>query len=203
MIYFEHRKNKISELSSVQTANGVEIDLRSSVLSPGKIHLSHDPWVEGDDFEEWLEKFRDLGIQGTIILNTKEDSLEQTAVEKLKKYGLQKYIFLDTAFPTFIKWRLAGNASSFFLRISKYEDLASVKKFVGEVEWLWCDCFQREPLNDEILEEAARSFKLCLVSPELQGGSEDDFSRFRTQLQYFSAICTKKPYKWEEILKNA
>lgn len=200
MIFFEHRRNKISDLDHVHLENGVEIDLRSKVDEPGVIHLSHDPWLKGDDFEQWLLKYKDRGIKGTIILNTKEDALEERAIEIINKVGIEKYIFLDTTFPTFIRWSNRGRAENFFLRLSKYEDLTNILKFQGRVSWLWCDCFDHEIVDENVLREASLYFKLCMVSPELQGGDEATFSHFLPYSKYFDAICTKNSKKWREII---
>lgn len=202
MIFVEHRKNKISELNAVDINNGIEIDLRSVFDTAGKIHLAHDSWTVGDDFDSWLKAYSDLGIKGPLILNTKEDLLEERALELLKKYGVDNFLFLDTAMPTFIKWWKRGTGGRFFLRVSKHEDISSAIKFKGSVQWLWCDCFDRDPLPDSVLVEASSNFKLCLVSPELQGGSEDDFSKFLPSVNRFSAICTKKPQVWKEMIRG-
>jgi len=200
VIYIEHRKNSISELANVNSKNGVEIDLRSNVNSPGQIHLSHDPWQLGDDFESWLQHYTAQNIHGLIILNTKEDSLEQRAVDLLNKYKLDNFIFLDTTFPTFTKWSKKGIADKFFLRVSKFEDLESVEKFSNSVRWLWIDCFDVEPISEEVILKAKKKFKLCMVSPELQGGDISDFPRFLNIAKHFDAICTKKYQEWRGLL---
>jgi hypothetical protein len=45
-------------------------------------------------------------------------------------------------------------------------------------------------------------FKICLVSPELQGGGKGDFSRFRDLASLSDAICTKDPLAWKAILSQ-
>ena len=51
-------------------------DVHTSGIQVHNLHLSHDPWVKGEDFESWLRVFRDKGQSGVLILNTKEDGLE-------------------------------------------------------------------------------------------------------------------------------
>lgn len=199
MIYIEHRKNAIGDLKNVDPKHGVEIDLRSDVSQSGKIHLAHDPWVKGHDFDSWLGEYARLKISGPLILNTKEDALEIQTLALLEKHKISNYIFLDTTVPTFVKWLGKGQAESFFLRLSRYEDLNSCLQFKDQVKWLWVDCFHIEAMDDEILKKAKEHFKLCMVSPELQGGTEDDFQKFLSQAKYFEAICTKKPKKWKEL----
>ena len=57
-IFLRHRVNSIKDISALEKNWGVEIDLRSTVSSPGALHLSHDPWAQGDDFEAWLKEFK-------------------------------------------------------------------------------------------------------------------------------------------------
>jgi hypothetical protein len=107
-IFIRHRVNAIADLSRVDPAWGVEIDLRSDVAAPGNIHLSHDPWKRGDDFGPWLDEFKKRGITGPIILNTKEDGLEETLIGAMKQAGIESFFFLDTALPTLVRWTI-GN----------------------------------------------------------------------------------------------
>lgn len=202
MIYIEHRKNLISELENVSKEHGVEIDLRSDVSLPGKIHLAHDPWVKGDDFEDWLTAFSEQKIMGTIILNTKEDSLEAKIKEILEKRGIDNYLFLDTTTPTFVKWAEKGFGSKFYLRLSKYEKLDSIIEFKSQVKWLWVDCFDLVSLDTSFIKEAKKYFKLCMVSPELHGGDDSVVSEFLDYSWYFDAVCTKKPHFWKVLRRE-
>ena len=72
MKYVNHRVNKISELELLDNRYGCEIDIRSNVKIPQSLHLSHDPWVAGDSFEEWIELYKKKNMTGPLILNTKE-----------------------------------------------------------------------------------------------------------------------------------
>jgi hypothetical protein len=198
MIFIEHRKNKISDLAQVNLANGVEIDLRSNVSMPGKLHLAHDPWALGDSFEEWLSEYIRLGIKGTIYLNTKEDGLENRAREILASLDFDRFLFLDTSFPTLDRNVQDGLGSQFFVRLSFYEDLENSIKFKGKVNWMWVDCFGKNPLSVELVKKARTHFKLCMVSPELQGGSVGDFERFLPLLPHVDAICTKLWLEWKQ-----
>ena len=56
------------------------------------------------------------------------------------------------------------------LRFSEYEGLDTIKSMIGKVDWIWIDCFSQLPISQmefDFFKE--NNFKICLVSPELQG----------------------------------
>ena len=71
-------------------------------------------------------------------------------------------------------------------------------KFAGKVDWVWVDCFNYLPLNQYNFTVIKRHFKLCVVSPELQGYSTTRINEFREQLNglQIDAVCTKFPRLW-------
>jgi len=197
MIYIEHRKNQKELLAKVPSQHGVEMDLRSLITEPGSLLVTHDAFSQGDDFRAWAQEFKRAGLQGPLVLNTKEDQLEETIFSVLAQEGLEQYLFLDTAFPTFIKYWQRGLGHRFMLRMSKYETFSNLEMFKGSVQWVWVDCFHGEALDISLVERAARDFKLCLVSPELQGHSlESKVKEFLPLAPLMSAICTKNPNFW-------
>lgn len=81
------------------------------------------------------------------------------------------------------------------IRFSEFEGLGTVLAMKGKVKWVWVDCFTKLPLDKEIYVVLKRAgFKLCLVSPELQGRPED-IESYKHYLDENSilldAICTK------------
>src|SRR5262245_1101996 len=98
-----HRVNAIESLRALDPSFGAEIDLRSCVQEPGRIHLSHDPWALGDDWGSWLQVFAERKIHGTLIVNTKEDGLEESVMADLARLGVTNFFFLDTAVPTLVR----------------------------------------------------------------------------------------------------
>lgn len=193
MIFIKHRCNRAVDLASVDPRWGVEIDLRSDVSKPGAIHLSHDPWILGEGFETWLDAFKARGVQGPVILNTKEDGLETRARELMSQRGLESYFFLDTAQPTLVRWTRREGERRFAVRVSAYEPAEGVGEFRGYAEWAWIDCFDGVPLAPE---KVPAGFKACLVSPELQGKPFDEIVRFGALVPKATAICTKDPARW-------
>ncbi|MCX6102837.1 MAG: hypothetical protein NT000_06195 [Proteobacteria bacterium] len=196
-LFIKHRVNAIGDLALVNRSWGVEIDLRSHVGQAGMIHLAHDPWTLGDNFEAWLKEFKRLEITGPIWLNTKEDGLENKIEELLVKFNLNDYIFLDTVLPTLVKKTQFEDKNRFAIRLSAYEPAAFVNCFRGKAEWVWVDCFQAKPISEKIVKELKSDFKICLVSPELHGKSlEDNISKFLPLYELADAICSKEPQVW-------
>lgn len=196
MIYIQHRVNSIHSLEQMQNLEfGCEIDLRSDVSKKGHIHLAHDPWSRGENFFEWLDVLKKKQFRGPLILNTKEDGLEQTALEALQKRGISNFFFLDTTLPTLVKWTDKG-IKNFAIRLSRHEPLELAKAFLGRAEWLWVDCFQGQFIQPVNL----TGFKICLVSPELQSAPLELDDNGKAWLKMADAVCTKKPEFWESLL---
>ncbi len=195
--FIKHRCNAIQDLDGVNDLQwGVEIDLRANSERNGCLYLAHDAWSPGENFEIWVKEFKQKNIQGPIILNTKEDGLEQRILDILQAYEVKNYFFLDTAMPTLIKWTLKNNHSKFALRVSSYEPIIPTD-FDNKVEWIWVDCFNGISLSKNmILPFKERNFKICLVSPELQGCSIETIKDFKELVTIADAVCTKNPQEW-------
>ena len=199
----KHRVNTIDELKSIQDLSlGCEIDVRSDINKNKALYLSHDPWVKGDDFLGWIKEFSEKKMTGPLVLNTKEDGLEEELIEQLDQHNIKNYFFLDTIIPTLVRLSLKEGLRHFGVRLSKYESLETILNFKGAVEWIWLDCFEAIPLGyiEDIREKMGA--KLCLVSPELQGGKIDSIQGFYKWARGADAICTKHPEVWSHILLN-
>ena len=199
MIYIVHRCNTTGSFTALSKRFGVEIDLRSNVLKAGEIHLSHDPWRLGEYFESWLQGFVEYDMKGPIILNTKEDGLEKRVIELLKKFRLKNWFFLDTAIPTLIHWTQLKKETRFAARISCYENLDFIEKLKVKPEWVWVDCFNGLPIDEKILSELGKNYKICLVSPELHGHHHEDLTKFQNLFKQADAVCTKSPTQWQSL----
>lgn len=197
MEYIAHRINTIEELKKVETQYGVELDLRDDLN--GRIYISHNPFEPGEDFEEYLREYH----HGTMILNIKSERIEHKALELIKKYGIKNYFFLDSTFPM-IKLLSDSGERNIALRFSEYEGLDTIRNMAGRADWVWVDCFSRLPITNEIfLELKSLGYKLCMVSPELEGQPEK-LETYKRQLRQeeicMDAICTKayNISRWEE-----
>lgn len=188
MKYIAHRVNTLAELRSLPRKYGAEIDLRDR---GERLILQHDPFKDGEDFELFLNAYR----HGTMILNVKSERIEYRVLDLLKKQGIEDYFFLDSSFPMI--HALSGEGETrIALRYSEYEGLDTVLAMKGRVNWVWVDCFTKLPLDRhacDVLRE--NNFRICLVSPELQG-REDDIIHYRDAITKMGisldAVCTKK-----------
>lgn len=196
MEFIAHRINTIAELREIDRKYGVEVDLRDDL--EGNIYLSHDPFVPGENFEEYLKEYH----HGTMILNVKSERIELKILELLKKYGIDKYFFLDSSFPM-IKLLTDRGEDRIALRFSELEGLDTVRNMAGRARWVWVDCFTKLPIDRESYLELKRmGYRLCMVSPELESQPEK-LEAYRNELAKndieMDAICTKayNVEKWE------
>ena len=86
MEYITHRINTVEELKKTPKEYGVELDLRDF---GDRLILQHDPFTDGEDFEEYLKYYN----HGTMILNIKSERIEHRVLELIQKYNIQKYFF--------------------------------------------------------------------------------------------------------------
>jgi len=200
MEYIAHRKNSIADLKQSNPIYGVEIDIRTF---GDKLILNHDPYLNGDNLEEWLQHY----CHGTLILNVKEEGLEARLIDLMKVNQIENYFFLDQSFPFLIKWSNLGLRKA-AVRFSEYEPIELALNLKDTIEWVWVDCFSKCPLDIgayNLLKEA--NFKICLVSPELQGRFDEleiekIHQSFRSNNIFVDAICTKKPETWIALDSN-
>jgi len=187
MEFIAHRVNTVEELRLLPVCFGVELDLRDY---NGHLILQHDPFEPGEFFEDYLKCYN----HGTMILNIKSERIEYDVLGLLQKYAVSKYFFLDSSFPM-INLLSSQGENRIALRYSEYEGLDTIVNMQNKCEWVWVDCFSRLPITKEIEEMLHRlGYKICLVSPELQGRQKDLLKYKKTLAQeeiVFDAICTK------------
>ena len=187
MHYIAHRVNTIQELLNTPTEYGVEIDLRDY---QDKIILQHDPFKDGECFEEYLKNYN----HGTMILNIKSEGIEPMVLKLIKKYNVNNYFFLDCSFPMINLLNSKGERN-IALRFSEFEGIDTLYSMAGKVDWVWVDCFTRLPINTnnyKIIK--GLNYKLCLVSPELQRQNSklNSYKLFLKEKNIeCNAICTK------------
>ena len=193
-----HRRNTLQDLNATPEQYGVEVDIRSH---GEQLIIHHDPFVMGELFEDWISAYR----HGTLILNIKEEGLEARLIALMKTHGIDDYFFLDQSFPFLVKWAKVGEHRC-AVRVSEFEYIETALTLAGKVDWIWVDCFTRFPLSREDAQRLKNAgFKLCLVSPELQGREAETeipllWNILHERNIVADAVCTKRPDLWEQCV---
>jgi len=188
-----HRQNRVQDLEVLDPAYGAEIDIRSR---DGALILAHDPLVAGDSLEAYLARYAETHSERLLILNTKEDGHETTILALLSKFNIRRFFFLDTTLPTLVKLTVKSQERHVAVRVSEYEPVEAAERFAGLADWIWLDCFDGAAPSFETVRHLKKSFKVCLVSPELQGYPSDQINKFLPLKPAVDAICTKVPERW-------
>lgn len=188
MEFIAHRINTIDELKKLPEKYGAELDLRDGLN--GKIYIQHNPFEPGEDFESYLMKYR----HGIMILNIKSERIEWKILELLKQYNIKRYFFLDSSFPMIYLLSRQGE-KNIALRVSEFEGMDTARNMAGKVNWIWIDCFTKIPIKKcEYDELKYLEYRLCFVSPELEG-RDQDIEKYKKHLEnqgmFFDAVCTK------------
>ena len=84
------------------------------------------------------------------------------------------------------------------VRFSEYESMETALSLAGKAEWVWVDCFTKMPLTKDTYKELSKHFKICIVSPELQGKDVKEIMVYKEMLKPFKidAVCTKRTDLW-------
>ena len=194
MEIIRHRINTLAELNQLDVLLGAELDIRSR---NGNIILSHEPHRRGDLFKDYLSCCVQSHRPGTLILNVKEDGLEEDILRLLSDIGINKYFFLDLSIPTTVRLCFKNRIRNVAIRVSEYETIESALQFKGVADWVWLDSFSGKPPGTRLAKTLKRYFKICLVSPELEGHPPEQIHRFRTLIPYADAVCTKYDGLWK------
>lgn len=190
-----HRKNTIEELQATPLCYGIEMDIRSY---GNDLVVHHEPCTQGDLLRGWLAAFQ----HKTLILNVKEEGLENKVLELVHQYGIEDYFFLDQSFPFLVKTAKQGERKC-AVRVSEFESIESALSLAPYIDWCWVDCFTHFPLKNEGATRLQNAgLKLCLVSPELQGFEASvhipALQEILAQECIFpEAVCTKFPELWK------
>jgi hypothetical protein len=200
MIIIRHRRNTDEDLAEISTNHGAEIDIRSQ---GEHLVLHHEPYKAGNRFDTWLENY-DHQI---LILNVKEEGLEDRVLELMEKNDIENFFFLDQSFPFLVKTSRTGE-SRCAVRVSEFENINTAMTLAGKVDWVWIDCFTRFPLDKDSATRLKKAgFKLCIVSPELHGrmqqsDTDEIIAAMNDAGVVPDAVCTKFPERWEDKSDN-
>jgi len=204
MIFIYHRVNTLEELSKVPFDSGAEIDIR---YHNDDLILHHDPFGHHEKRPELLKNFlTEWRHRGPLILNIKTEGIEQRCIDLMNQYQVRSWFFLDLSMPYFVKYANFASAGSvnglspenLAVRFSEFEAEDYAMGFAGKAGWMWIDCFNELPVNaNKIAYFKSVGFKICIVSPELQGHNLTRITEFKDVLSDgFDAICTKRPDLW-------
>ena len=194
MLIIEHRKNTISDLIETPINHGVEIDIRSN---GNELILAHDPFCNGELFSNWLKSYK----HAFLILNVKEEGLEEKILYLMHKHAINNFFFLDQSFPFLIKTTSKGERRS-AVRFSEYESVETVFNVSSKLDWVWLDSFNEFILNSNDIKFFQKmNCNLCIVSPELQGRTAtNEISKIKNIMKKANltihAVCTKRPGIW-------
>ena len=189
-----HRVNDPAALRDVPVELGVEIDLHAD---GDRLVLVHDAFATGPAFPDWLDEYR----HRFIVLNTKEEGLEQRIIALLEERGITDWAFLDQSFPFLVR-TLRGGETRTMVRISEYESVATALALDPRPDWVWVDSFTGAwPSAEDLAALAGHGFRLMVVSPELQGRSLEDelpaiVDCFLAAGVPVHGVCTKRPDVW-------
>lgn len=190
----KHRVNTIDGLISTPGSFGVEIDIRTK---NSQLILEHDPFSTSEvKLKDWLEFYN----HSLLVVNVKEDGLENEILEITRHFGITNFFLLDQAFPTLYKFSKIHSS----ICCARVSDIESVETIINlNVGWVW---FDSHTGNWDYLQNAFKklsnlSIKKCLVSPELQRAdyiNEIEFLKneiARLEIS-FDAVCTKDQTFW-------
>ena len=190
-----HRINTKKQLVNTPREFGIEVDIRSN---GDQLYMHHDPFQNGENFEDWLKLYN----HAILILNVKEEGLESRLTSLMKKYDIDDYFFLDQSFPFLVKTS-NDKEKRCAVRVSEFESIDTAITLANKVDWIWVDCFTHFPLTAYQVEKLQTEFKfkLCFVSPELQGRADiEHVKRFIQKIKFLDikgdAVCTKYPELW-------
>jgi len=194
MKIFHHRINTSEQLVEIPSIDGVEIDIRSRGQD---IILEHDPFKDGQLFTEWLKHWQGQ----SLILNVKEEGIEERTLEVLSAYTNLEYFFLDQSFPFLARTINSGNKNT-AVRVSDLESVDTA--LLMNCDWVWIDCFLGDwnflPDVVRLLQDSGR--KICLVSPELvRDNTLNELQLLQDVLKdnnlFVQGVCTKLKAFWD------
>lgn len=187
-----HRVNRKADVLRLDPAWGAEVDIRSIRK---KLISVHDPYKNGESFSSLVQSMG-RRLKGPIILNPKEDGLESDIISLVKKAGIKDYFFLDLTIPTTVKLAMKRRIKNIAIRVSEVEPVEFALKFKNRVNWIWLDCFSGKPASKKTILKLRKHFRICLVSPEMEGYSPSRIRVFKKLKPLADAVCTKHPGLW-------
>jgi hypothetical protein len=117
-VSYSYPGSTILTLKNINIQFGIELDLRDDHKT-GKIILSHDPFLDGEYFEDYLKEYN----HNTLILNIKYERIEIDCLKLLEKYNISNYFFLDSSFPMIYLLHKTYKNNKIACRFSEFENI--------------------------------------------------------------------------------
>lgn len=186
MMIVQHRVNTLEQLAAVPSSLGIEFDVREG--PPYTCVVTHDPWTDGPGLDEFLSQCH----HAFYIVNIKCEGIEPLVLHFLNKYKIENYFLLDCSFPMI---RKIGTKTA--IRLSEYERFVLMP---GIADWVWVDVFHELPIDKQMCDRLhSLGYKICLVSPELQGQPEK-LQDYKNRIsEHIDMVCTKRPASWQDV----
>ncbi|HLD72418.1 MAG TPA: hypothetical protein VJA23_02435 [Candidatus Nanoarchaeia archaeon] len=194
MLIINHQINSIGQLQNTPKKFGVEVDLRAY---NNRIILNHEPFLEGEDFEEFLKHYH----HAYLILNIKCEGIERLVIGLMDKFRIRDYFLLDVT-PPFIFKLVNQGISKIAVRFSEMESIETCLNLKGKLEWVFVDNLTHLPVEHDAFKTLRKYFKLCIVSPELLNRNEIESVKEILKDNPVDAVLTDKIYDWEELAEQ-
>ena len=109
--------------------------------------MAHEPFKNGDSFEEYLEHYN----HKLLVLNIKESGIEDLVIKKQKIC-----LIINLSFCWILKFYIVNqagaNKENISVRYSEYESFDNLLKFDDFFDWIWIDTFHNlPPIDDKII----------------------------------------------------
>ncbi len=226
--FINHRINTVRELARAHPSNGAEFDLREFGTEFRMVHNPFELKATDENFETYAKAIASRNNQSPWIVNSKGEGFDKKAAAILSQNGVRNWFFLDgsAAFTCIYNndpgmllgdaWGRDITADNLSVRFSLYEGMETVRRAstltpknapntdptkgpIG-ARWCWVDYFENVLPVEHFTELQDLAFKICIVSPELQGKSlsliPDFLNRMANVKAHDITVCTKRPDLW-------
>jgi hypothetical protein len=189
-----HKINTIKELKYIPKKYGVEIDVRAYKK---KIVLSHEPFISGENLNNYLNFF----FHKLLVINIKETGIEKKVLNILKKKNIKNFFLLDLEFPFYFRAK-KKDLTNTSIRFSQFESINTVQNYKNKVKWVWIDTYKKFPIIKSDI-KILNYFKNCLVCPE-RWGRPGDINKYISKIKKnnykIDAVMTSIKYasQWEK-----
>jgi hypothetical protein len=195
MRYIAHSVRSAAEVKQLPSWFGVHLEIRDR---GSRLIVQPEPFQDGEDLESLLQQFD----HSLLVVQVKSEGIAPHVLRVLELFNVQNYMLLGCS-PS-MRAALREQDEKSALRVSDYEPAEWALAQAGHAEWVWVEGLQRGPLARPLYADLKRRFKLCIASPETQGGAPASIADFARQWHHLpvDAVCTKRPDLWQAALSQ-